>query len=130
MDVQVTAEEIENEWRPLSEAERSTIAGKSASAWTRIKADTWDIEGKLEAVPALVSVATVKSVIVSMIVRALKNPQSARSISKSADDWSKAVTLDTSVSTGELYVSEYEHGLLNPRSPIPQYGAYVVGLGG
>lgn len=130
MDVQVTAEDITNEWRPLSSAEAASIPGKSRSAWTRVQADTADIVDKITAAPAVVSVETVKSVMISMIVRVLKNQSSARSISKSADDWSKAITLDSSVSTGELYVTEYEHGLLNPTTGVPMYGAYVVGLGG
>lgn len=129
-EVAVTYGDIESEWRPLSAAERATVAGKSATAWTRIKADTRDIEDKLNAVPQIVDTATVKSVMVSMIVRVLKNPDNARQISKSADDWSKSVTLDTSVSSGEMYVSEYEHGLLNPSTGVPDYGMYVVGLGG
>lgn len=129
-DVSVTFGDIESEWRPLSAAEKSTIAGKSATAWTRIKADTRDIEDKLDAVPQIVGTDTVKSVMVSMIVRVLKNQDSARTISKSADDWSKSLTLDSSVSSGEMYVSEYEHTLLNPSSGVPDYGVYVIGLGG
>lgn len=129
-EVSVTFSDIENEWRPLSAAERTTIPGKSATAWTRIKADTRDIEDKLGVVPQVVSTDTVKSVMVSMIVRVLKNQDSARQISKSADDWSKSVTLDNSVSSGEMYVSGYEHGLLNPFTGVPDYGIYVIGLGG
>lgn len=129
-EVAVTYGDIESEWRPLSAAERAIIPGKSSSAWTRIKADTRDIEDKLTAVPQIVSTDTVKSVMVSMIVRVLKNQDSARQISKSADDWSKSLTLDSSVSSGEMYVSEYEHGLLNPSTGVPDYGMYVVGLGG
>lgn len=129
-EVTVTYGDIESEWRPLRAAEQAIIPGKSASAWTRIKADTRDIEDKLDAVPQIVTTDTVKSVMVSMIVRVLKNQDSARQISKSADDWSKSLTLDSSVSSGEMYVSEYEHGLLNPSTGVPDYGMYVVGLGG
>lgn len=128
--VAVTSEDIENEWRPLSPAEKSTVAGKSASAWTRVQADTRDIVDKLDAVPQLVTTDTVKSVMVSMIVRVLKNQDSARQISKSADDWSKSITLDSSVSSGEMYVTAYEHDLLNPYTGAPDYGVYVIGLGG
>ncbi|MEV8180327.1 hypothetical protein [Specibacter sp. NPDC078692] len=128
----ITAQDIENEWRPLKPRESNTIASKSATAWTRVVADTADIVAKLEAAPQLVATATVKSVMVSMIIRVLKNPDSARQQSRAVDDWSKSQTLDTSISTGEMYVSEYEHGLLNPKpvSEAPEYGAYVVSLGG
>jgi hypothetical protein len=127
---EVTVSDIENEWRPLSDAEKAVIPGKSANAWTRIKADTRDIEEKMSASPEIVSLDVVHSVMVSMIIRVLKNQQSARQISKSMEDWSKSVTLDSSVSSGEMYVSDYEHGLLNPSSGIPEYSMYVVELGG
>lgn len=126
----ITSKDIEDEWRPLRPKESATIASKSNTAWTRVVADTSDIVDKITAVPQMVATATVKSVMVSMIIRVLKNPDSARQQSRAVDDWSKSQTLDTSISTGEMYVSEYEHGLLNPRSEIPEYGAYVVSLGG
>lgn len=127
---EVTAEDIAGAWRPLSEAEKQVISGYSSRAWTRIKASVLDIEDKLAARPAVVTVATVQDVMVSMIIRVLKNPDSARQISKSADDWSKSITVDASVSTGELYLTEYELRLLNPVTQIPDYGMYVVPLGG
>jgi hypothetical protein len=126
----IAPQDIEDEWRPLRPREAATIAGKSRTAWTRVVADTPDIVGKLTASPQLVATDTVKSVMVSMIVRVLKNPDSARQQSRAVDDWSKSQTLDTSISSGEMYVSEYEHGLLNPKTEVPEYGAYVVSLGG
>lgn len=130
--VAVTADDIENQWRPLKAAEARVVSGKSADAWTRILAHprSRDIEDKLSVVPQVVAEATVKSVMVSMIVRVLKNPDSHRQISKSADDWSKSATLDKSVSTGEMYLTDYELDLLDPPPLIPEYGAYVVSLGG
>lgn len=126
----IVPKDIEDNWRPLRPRETATIEGRSATAWTRVLADTADIVDKLTASPQAVATATVKSVMVSMIIRVLKNPDSARQQSRAVDDWSKSQTLDTSISTGEMYVSEYEHGLLNPRTEVPEYGAYVVSLGG
>lgn len=130
--VDITVADIENVWRPLRESEKTTVPGKSADAWTRILADVADIEEKLNADPPTVTVGTVKSVMISMVVRVLKNPDSMRQLSKSVDDWSKSGTLDNSVSSGELYLTDYELKLLNPRAPqdIPDYGMYVVPLGG
>lgn len=127
---EVTAEDIAGAWRPLSEAEKQVIPGYSSRAWTRIKASVLDIEDKLAARPPVVTEATVQDVMVSMIIRVLKNPDSARQISKSADDWSKSITVDASVSTGELYLTAYELELLNPVGKLPEYGMYVVSLGG
>lgn len=130
--VSVTVEQIENEWRPLKASEKATIPGRSAAAWTRILAHPRgrDVEDKLAADPPVVTEATVQSVMISMIVRVLKNPESARTVSKSHDDWSKALTLDSSVSTGELYLTDYELDLIDPPPMYPEYGLYVIPLGG
>lgn len=128
--VDVTAANISGSWRPLSAAEERVVPGFSKRAWTRIKATVPDIEDKLAATPAVVTAETVQDVMVSMIIRVLKNPDSARQISKSADDWSKSITVDASVSTGELYLTAYELELLNPVGKLPEYGMYVVSLGG
>lgn len=128
MPVAVTPADIEGRWRPLTTAETATIPGKSEDAWTRIVATVPALEEHLAA--ELVSEATVKSVMVSMIVRVLKNPDSVRTHQESIDDSSESRTLDSAVSTGELYVTDYEIGLLTPATGVPSYGMYVVGLGG
>lgn len=128
MVIQVTAADIQNQWRPLTTDEAATIAGKSVSAWTRILAAVPSIEAKITA--GTVAEATVKDVMVSMIVRVLKNPESARIKSEAIDDHSESWTLDNAVSTGELYLTEFELGLLNPVGSVPSYGIYTVGLGG
>lgn len=53
---------------------------------------------------------TTVDVIVSMVVRRLKNPRGLRSFG--VDDGQ--ATLDWSLSTGEIYLSEDEHALLAP----------------
>lgn len=130
--VTVTPEEIANQWRPLSPAETTVVPGLAEQAWVRILAHPRlrDLETKLAAQPSTVSEATVKSVIASMIIRVLKNPDSARQISKAHDDWSRSQTLDSSISTGELYVNDYELDLLDPPPEYSTPGMYVISLGG
>ena len=128
MAVSVSQYDIERRWRPLTTTEAATIQGKSDDAWTRIVATIPGIEANLAT--AAVTEATVKSVMVSMIVRVLKHPDSARTVQQSIDDSSESRTLDQAVSSGELYVTDYEAGLLTPSTGIPTYGMYVVGLGG
>jgi hypothetical protein len=129
----VTQPDIERVFRPLTGDEAATVAGRSDSAWIRILARVPDIETRITVVPpataAVLSEAVVKDVMVSMIVRVLKNPESARTRSESIDDHSDSITLDTSVSTGELYLSDAEYALLVP-AVAPVYGMYVVRLGG
>lgn len=128
MTLSVTAQDIESEWRPLTPAEAQTLAGKSTAAWTRIVALVPGIEDNIDA--GLVSQDTVKSVMASMIVRVLKNPDSVRTVQSSIDDYNGSRTLDNTVSSGELYLTDFEIGLLTPTPGVPSYGMYVIGLGG
>lgn len=130
MPVAVTPAEIEGRWRPLTTAEAATIPGKSEDAWTRIVATVPGITDHLAATPPLVEEAVVRSVMVSMIVRVLKNPESVRTHQQSIDDANESKTLDNAISTGELYLTDYEIGLLTPSAGVPSYGMYVIGLGG
>ncbi|WGM21859.1 hypothetical protein QEH68_06710 [Paenarthrobacter sp. OM7] len=127
--VVVEQSDIESEWRPLTAAQAATVEGKSGKAWRLILAEPGlSVEEHLDA--NLISRETVKDVMTSMIIRVLKNEDSARSISKSADDWTKTLTFDSSVSTGEMYLNDNERRLLTPPREAPEYGMYVVSLGG
>lgn len=128
MPVAVTQADIERVWRPLTAAEAVTVQGKSEDAWARIVATVPATEEHLT--EARISEATVRSVMVSMIVRVLKNPDSVRTVQSSIDDYNGSRTLDNAVSTGELYLTDFEIGLLTPAAGIPSYGIYVIGLGG
>lgn len=134
MAVSVTQTDIEKVWRPLTAAEIANVAGLSASAWIRIVATVPGIESFIDveapATEPLVSTEAVKDVMASMIVRVFKNPESARIISESIDDYTDGRTLDTAISSGELYVSAFEVGMLTPAPVVPVYGMYVMGLGG
>lgn len=134
MQASVTAQDIEQVWRPLTTAESATIAGLSSSAWRRIVATIPGIESFMDVItPATeprVPLETVQDVMVSMIVRVLKNPSSARIVSESIDDYTDGKTLDAAISSGELYVSDYEIAMLTPAQTVPVYGMYVMGLGG
>jgi hypothetical protein len=50
----------------------------------------------------------VKLVIVKMVRRVLKNPDGYRIKNESIDDYTESGTVDSSLSTGELYVSPEE----------------------
>lgn len=128
MQVSVTRGDVEAVWRPLTTAEASTIPGLSNSAWIRVVAAVPGIDSFTTA--GTVTEATVKDVMVSMIVRVLKNPDSARIINESIDDYTDARTLDSAISSGELYVSAFEISMLVPAPVLPVNGVYVMGLGG
>ena len=128
MAVSVTAAEVAGAWRPLTIDEAAGIPAKSSRAWTRLTAVIPVLDANITAVT--VKTETVKDVMVSMIVRVLKNPESVRILSESIDDGSESRTLDNSISTGEMYVSDFEIAMLTPISMAPTYGIYTIGLGG
>ncbi|MCO1338084.1 hypothetical protein BJH93_04120 [Kocuria polaris] len=126
--LQLTTDDIEGVWRPLSAAEAELVPGLSKQAWIRLLDAAPALDDDLQA--GTITEDAAKSAMISMIVRVLKNPESVRQLSKSYDDWSKSQTMDSSVSTGELYVNEHEFGLVTPISDVPDYNVYVMGLGG
>jgi hypothetical protein len=134
MQVSVAQADIEQVWRPLTAAEAAVIPGLSNRAWLRIVGAVPGIESFLDAsLPAsdpLVTPEAVQDVMASMIVRVLKNPESARIISESIDDYTSGRTLDDAVASGEMYVSAFEVSMLTPAPVVPVNGMYVLGLGG
>jgi hypothetical protein len=134
MQVSVTKADIENVWRPLTAAEAAVIPGLSNSAWIRVVGAVPGIAPFLDVIaPAtepLVTMEAVQDVMASMIIRVLKNPESARIISESIDDYTNGRTLDDAISSGELYVSAFEVSMLTPAPVVPVNGLYVLGLGG
>jgi hypothetical protein len=122
--ISVSKADIEKEWRPLTEQESNVIAGLSAKAWLRITAKVPDVY------ESGIDEAIIKDVMVSMIIRVLKNPDSARIISESIDDSTDSRTLDSAISSGEMYVSADELVMLTLPPIAPVYGMYVLGLGG
>lgn len=129
MPVSVVRTDIEQVWRPLTTEEAALVTGLSNRAWLRIVAHFPDMDANMTFVaPAtapLISPELVRDVMVSMIVRVLKNPDSVRSDSIDGD----TTTLDMSISSGEMYLSSSEVALLTART-VPIYGMYVMGLGG
>ena len=130
MPVSVAKADIEQVWRPLTAEEITLVPGLSNKAWRRVLAHFPDMDANITftspATAPLVSPDLVKDVMADMIVRVLKNPDSVRS--DSIDD--HTTTLDTSISSGGMYLSVEEIALLTPRPAVPIYGMYVLGLGG
>ena len=134
MQVSVTQGDIEKVWRPITTAEAAVIPGLSDRAWLRVVGAVPGIGAYTDVVAPgtepLVSPDAVKDVMASMIIRVLKNPDSARIISESIDDYTDSRTLDDAVASGEMYVSAFEVSMLTPPPVVPAYGMYVLGLGG
>ena len=61
-----------------------------------------------------ISSAIVRSVLCSAIIRVMRNPGGLRQRTESIDDYSLTETVDSSLSTGALYLTDEEWGLLLP----------------
>lgn len=102
MAVYVYPEDVAAGWRPLTDAEISVAEAQISEALVLLAAE----------VPALASQSEdiVKLVVVKMVRRVLKNPDGYRiAPGGSIDDYTESGgTVDSSLSTGELYVSAQE----------------------
>jgi len=118
--VVVTPTDVAAGWRPLTESEVTTAEGSIPEAIVILGAEVPALESKD---PALV-----KLVVAKMVRRVLKNPDGWRvAPGASIDDYNEGGgTRDSSLSTGELYVSDQELKWLGVRAG----GAFEIRLGG
>lgn len=102
MAVVVTSGDVAAGWRPLTTAEEVVAVAQIGEATVLLTALVPGLDAKSEDL--------VKLVIVKMVRRVLKNPDGWRvAPGGSIDDYTEGGgTLDNTLSTGELYVSEDE----------------------
>jgi len=117
--IQVTAEDVASGWRSLSDAEVETANGLLLEAEVLLKVEVPDLAAKDQDV--------VKLAAVRMVRRVLKNPDGMRIRNESIDDYSEGGTVDSALSTGELYVSAQELRWLGIRQTSK---AFEIKLGG
>lgn len=121
MAIYVRPEDVAAGWRPLTTDETATAQGliEEASVLLRVL------------VPGVDSLdeALVRFVAVRMIRRVLKNPDGYRTRNESVDDYSDGGTIDSSLSTGELYVSDQELAWLGVKPASETKRAFEIRLG-
>lgn len=71
-----------------------------------------DLQERIDA--DTVSAAVVRSIFCSAIIRVLRNPEGLRQHTESIDDYSVTKTIDSSSSSGLLFLTDDEWGLLIP----------------
>ena len=118
--VAVTPDDVAAGWRPLTAAEQSTATGLIAEANTLLTVAVPGFDSKDPGVAKLV--------VSRMVRRVLKNPDGYRVRSESIDDYSDGGTVDSALSTGELYASADELAWLGVRPAGLR--AFEVRLGG
>lgn len=107
MAVEVLPSDVAAGWRPLSAAEDLVAAGLIAEAITLLTVTVPGLEFK--------DAGIVRLVVSRMVRRVMKNPDGYRVRDTSIDDYSEGGTVDSALSTGELYASADELAWLGIR---------------
>lgn len=101
---------VEAFWRPLTDDEERVATYLIGRASSIVRDAVPDIDERI--VDHRISAETVASVVVDMVLRVLKNPEALRQYTVSTDDSSESKTLDTSIASGELYLSRRQRNML------------------
>ena len=104
MTVFVTSDDVAAGWRPLSAAEVVTADGLIAEALVLLTVTAPGFDDKDQGIARLV--------VSRMVRRVMKNPGGFRIRNESIDDYTEGGTVDSALSTGELYASTDELGWL------------------
>ena len=104
-------EDVAGIWRPLSDEETAVASAWIDQASQQIRDEVPDIGGldvdeRLAA--GMLSVDTVRYVVARMVRRVLMNPEGARSRAQGIDNYTESVTVDSTLSHGELFINERE----------------------
>jgi len=102
--VVVTPDDVAAGWRPLSDAEALVAQGLITEALVLLTVAVPGFDAKDEGVARLV--------VSRMVRRVMKNPDGYRIRNESIDDYTEGGTVDSALSTGELYASTDELGWL------------------
>lgn len=103
----VLSSDVAAGWRPLTAAEDPVATRLISEAFVLLRVLVPGLDSKSDDLVTLV--------IVKMVRRVLKNPDGYRVRSESVDDYADGGTIDSALSTGEIYVSPEELGWLGVR---------------
>lgn len=98
--------DVSDRWRPLSVQEEDTIQFWLEDAWGILQVDSPGLVSRIES--GSTDLAVVVSVLCYAVIRKAKNPDTWRQGSVSIDDAARSFTLDTTISSGELYFTPDE----------------------
>lgn len=116
-------QDVANRWRPLADPEINVTYALLEEATALLAVASPGVRERAAA--SLDAATAIRSVVVSMVLRVLKNPDAIRQFA--IDDYSQ--TRDQVASSGLLYATPEELAYVQPPQ-IGMAGMYVVGLGG
>ena len=109
----VEADDLAAEWRPLTPAERSVVEALLAKAARMVDAAYPSLAGRVTS--GAIAERFVGDILISMVLRVMRNPEGRRQHSQQIDDYSTSWTIDSALSTGALYLTDRELEMLAPR---------------
>lgn len=117
MTAYATSDDVAAAWRPLLSDEVNVADELLDFAAEIIRSEISDVDDRITA--GTLTVDLVKGINRAMVLRVMKNPNGARSVTQqhSIDDYSESTTTttDAALSTGELYLTDTERKLLTAR---------------
>ena len=111
MDPFADVQDVVSIWRPLSDAEVLVCVAWIDQASQQVRDEVPDVDGldvDERVAAGSLSPDTVRSVVARMVLRVLRNPEGARQRSQTVDDYSESITVDGSLSSGEMFISARE----------------------
>ena len=116
-------------WRTLTDDEIQTVTARVAEASQMIRdevplVDGLDVDERILA--GTLNSATVRNVVVSMVERVVVPARFVRQSSVAVDDGSHSETIDSSVSSGEMFISSNELRRLLGRRVVGRQVAFTV----
>lgn len=111
MENPATFEDVEAVWRPLDDEEQSRVTALLDRAWGRLQIESPGVVDRIAA--GSVPVEVVVDVLSSAVIRVAMNPERHRQGQVTSDDSSRSWTIDSSISSGELYFTDAELALVS-----------------
>jgi predicted polyphosphate/ATP-dependent NAD kinase len=121
--------DVQGIWRTLTDQEIITVSARIAEASQMIRDEVplvngMDVDERITA--GTLNAATVKNVVVSMVERVVVPARFVRQESSTVDDGSESRTIDSSVSSGEMFISSNELRRLMGRRVVGRQVAFMV----
>lgn len=103
--------DVEAIWRPLTDAESQLAAAWIDEASQQVRDEVPDVDGldvDERITAGSLSAGTVRSVVARMVRRVLMNPEGVRQRTHTLDDFQETITVDSALSSGEMFISPRE----------------------
>ena len=110
-------------WRDVTDAESNVIAARIEQASQQVRDEVplvggLTVDERIES--GALSESSVRRVVVAMVHRVVSIPAYARQQSVTVDDGTMSTTFDSSVSGGEMFITEREYATLISRRRLRQ----------